>query len=46
LVEYILKGREQIIKEVKKQSTSGIIYLPKAWVGHKVAIILDVEDTE
>lgn len=47
MVEYRLNGREQIIKEVKRQSTSGIIYLPKAWIGHKVAVILDVaEDKE
>jgi putative transposon-encoded protein len=40
MVRYELEGEQQIIKEVKKQSTSGITYVPKKWVGRKVAIIL------
>ncbi|MCK5608051.1 DUF2080 family transposase-associated protein [Candidatus Pacearchaeota archaeon] len=40
MVEYKLEGEQQIIKEVKKQTTSGIVYVPKKWVKRKVAIIL------
>ncbi len=40
MVKYELEGEQQIIKEVKKQTTSGIVYVPKNWVGKSVAIIL------
>ena len=46
MVKYCLEGKEQIVKEVKPQSTSGIVYVPRKWVGHKVAIILDVVEEE
>lgn len=35
-----MEGKQQIIKEVKRQSTSGIVYVPKNWIGKSVAIIL------
>ena len=40
MVKYELEGKQQITKEVKRQSTSGIVYVSKDWVGKKVAIIL------
>lgn len=40
MVRYELMGEQQLTKKVKKQSTSGIVYLPKNWVGRDVAIIL------
>ncbi len=40
MVKYELEGEQQITKEVKKQTTSGIVYVPKKWVNRKVAIIL------
>ena len=43
MVEFNITGKEMITKEVKSQSSSGVIYVPRSWVGHKVIIILDGE---
>lgn len=34
-----ITGSEMLKKEVKQASTSGVVYLPKDWIGDKVAII-------
>lgn len=43
MVEFQITGKEMIAKGVKLQSTSGVIYVPKSWVGHRVIVILDGE---
>ena len=43
MVEFKVKGKQMIEKTVGKIGTGGIVYVPKAWIGQKVLIILDGE---
>ena len=43
MAEFKLKGKAMITKIVGKHGNGGIIYCPKAWIGKKVAIILEGE---
>ncbi len=38
-VKFEVFGEEMIDKEVKLSGNSGRVYLPPAWVGHRVKII-------
>ena len=38
-VKFEVFGEEMIEKEVKLSGNSGRVYLPPAWVGHRVKII-------
>lgn len=39
MVKFEVFGEEMIDKEVKSSGNSGRVYLPPAWVGHRVKII-------
>lgn len=39
MVKFEVFGEEMIDKEVKLSGNSGRVYLPPAWVGHRVKII-------
>ena len=39
--EFRMKGKEMIVKTVSKISTTGHVYLPRKWIGKKVAIVLE-----
>ena len=39
LDEYKIKGYEIIRKEVKQSGSSGMVYLPKSWIGEQVAVV-------
>lgn len=41
VVRYEIVGREQYTKVVKSGGSSGIIYVPKRYVGHQVVVIID-----
>lgn len=43
-VEFKLKGQQLIEKTVGVHGTGGIVYVPKAWRGKKVYLILEVDD--
>lgn len=43
--EVTMKGYALETKEVKKSTTSGVVYLPKEWVGKKVRVVL-LDDLE
>ena len=43
MVNYEILGKECRGKIVKKQGSSGVVYLPKSWVGHGVLVVLDGE---
>lgn len=38
-VKFAVFGEEMIEKEVKLSGNSGRIYLPPAWIGHRVKIV-------
>ena len=42
-IKFELYGTELIIKEVRKQGTGAMIYLPSTWVSEKVAVIRSPE---
>lgn len=42
-LELRTKCKQVIVKEVSSIGTGAHVYLPKAWVGKKVAIILEPE---
>lgn len=42
-MEFKVEGLEAREKEVKKSGASGRVYLPRAWIGKKVIIILKEE---
>lgn len=44
--EFRMNGKEMIVKTVSKISTSGHVYLPRKWIGKKVAIVLEPEPPE
>jgi len=39
-MEITIKGIDVITKEVKEQTSSGVIYVPKKWIGRNVKVIL------
>ncbi|MEK6883368.1 MAG: DUF2080 family transposase-associated protein [Nanoarchaeota archaeon] len=41
--EFRMRGKEMIVKTVSKISTSGHVYVPRKWIGKKVAIVLEPE---
>lgn len=41
--EFKLEGREMRIYDVKKGKGYGYVYLPKAYIGEKVAVIFKVK---
>ena len=43
MAEFRVKGKQMITKIVGKQGTGGIVYIPKAWIGKQVAVILEGE---
>ena len=43
--EVTMKGYALETKEVKKSSTSAVVYLPKEWIGKTVRVVL-LEDVE
>lgn len=42
--EFRVKGKELLIREAKAHGGGGIVYVPKKWVGDRVAIIRGVEN--
>lgn len=43
MVEFRVKGKQLITKTVGKHGTGGIVYVPIAWLGKKVSVILEGE---
>ena len=43
--EVTMKGYALETKEVKKSTTSGLVYLPKEWIGKTVRVVL-LDDLE
>ena len=41
MVEFKIEGKEMIKKVASCKGTSAVIYVPKAWHGHEVILILD-----
>lgn len=41
MVRYEIVGREQYTKVVKSGGSSGIIYVPKRYIGRQVVVIID-----
>ena len=41
MAQFKLKGKAMITKNVGKHGNGGIVYVPKEWMGKKVAIILE-----
>jgi len=41
-----MKGKELIIREVKKFGNGAIVYVPKDWLGEKVGIIRGIKEEE
>lgn len=41
MVEFRLKGKEMLMKTPTLVGTGAVIYVPKAWAGKKVAVILE-----
>ena len=44
MVEFRLKGKEMLVKTPSKHGTGAVVYVPKGWMGEKVAIIRGVKD--
>lgn len=44
MLEFKLRGKELVIKEVKARGTGAVVYIPRAWVGLKVAVIREPEE--
>jgi len=45
-VEFKLKGLQLIEKTVGRHGTGGIVYVPRAWIGQKVYLILEADDAK
>jgi len=43
MAEFRVKGKEMISKTVAKHGNGAIVYVPKKWIGKKVAVILEGE---
>jgi putative transposon-encoded protein len=43
MAEFRVKGEQLMTKIVGKHGTGGIVYVPKAWIGRKVSVILEGE---
>jgi len=44
MTEFKLKGKEMLVKTVKKHGGGAMIYVPKAWIDERVAVIKGVEE--
>lgn len=45
-MKFTLDGEDMIKKTVSKCGNGGVVYVPKKWVGHEVAVILLNEEAE
>jgi putative transposon-encoded protein len=41
--EFKLRGTEILRREVKAIGGGAMVYLPKKWIGKKVAVVADIE---
>jgi len=41
-----IKGKELIIRKVKKFGNGAIVYVPKDWLGEKVGIVRAIKEEE
>lgn len=44
--EFKVVGEQLVRKDVVKTGTGACVYLPRAWLGRKVAVILEASDEE
>jgi len=45
-LKFTLDGENMLKKTVSKCGNGGVVYVPKDWVGHKIAVILLNEEDE
>jgi len=43
MAEFKVRGKEMLSKPVSKSGTGAVVYVPKAWLGRNVIIILEGE---
>jgi len=43
MTKFEVEGKELIIKIIKKHGNGAMVYIPKSWIGEKVAIIRGVK---
>ena len=46
MVKITVTGKAILEKEVRRHGNSGHVYVPKAWIGKKVAVILEPKEDE
>jgi hypothetical protein len=43
MVEFKIKGKQMMVKKPSRHGTGGVIYVPKAWIGKSVMVVLEGE---